>query len=72
MVTEAEESAYIRQSEKKLRGYREFPNGRDFRCFKERDRTDLGELFEKRFDDNFPDAPGSPAWWEKKFKDKRR
>lgn len=72
MVTLAEEADFERKAEKSLRSYREFPNGRDFRCFKERDRSDMGEGFEKRFDETFPNAPGSPGWWRKKFKGKRK
>ena len=54
-----------------LRGQRELPNGRDFRCFTERFRTDTDEEFEKRYNDTFPGAPGSPEWWEKKFGKKK-
>ena len=62
-----EEAAFERKAEKMLKGYQPPPDGRDFRCLKERDRADMGPDFEKRFDDTFPDAPGSSAWFKKKF-----
>jgi hypothetical protein len=72
MVTQAEENAYINQEEKKLKSHREIPSGRDYRCFKERGRADMGNDFEKRFDNTFPDAPGSDDWFRKKFKGKAK
>ena len=64
----AQEQAFERKAEKMLAGYREFPNGRDFRCFRERDRTDKNnDEFNDAFDSVFPDAPGSPGWFEKRF-----
>jgi hypothetical protein len=71
MVTIAEEAKFERNAEKMLKGQRELPAGRDFRAFKGRDRADMGDDFEKRFDDTFPDAPGSSAWFDKKFKGKK-
>lgn len=71
MVTRAEEHQFEKKAESHFKSYREFPNGRDFRCFKERDRSDMGSDFEKRFDAVFSDAPGSPAWWDKKFGKKK-
>ena len=71
MVTLADEAQFEEKAEKMLRGQRELPTGRDFRCFMERGRTDMGQDFEKRFDNTFPDAPGSDAWFKKKFKGKK-
>ena len=53
-----EEAAFDKKAEKMLSGYREFPNGRDFRCFKGRERTDFTDDFRTRYDETFPDAPG--------------
>jgi hypothetical protein len=33
-------------------------------CLKDED-----DQFRSRFDRTFPDAPGSPGWWEWKFRD---
>ena len=66
-----EEAAFDKKAEKMLSGYREFPNGRDFRCFKGRDRTDFTDDFRTRYDETFPDAPGSPGWFKKKFGNKK-
>ena len=67
-MTPHEEAVFEKKAEKMLSGYREFPNGRDFRCFKERDRTDLNsEEFNETYDRVFPCAPGSPEWFERRF-----
>lgn len=66
-----EEAQFEKQAEKNLKSQRELPSGRDFRCFTERGRNDFTEDFRKRFDDTFPNAPGSDAWIKKKFKDKK-
>lgn len=71
MVTKAQEFISEQAAEKRLRSQRELPNGRDFKCFKQRERTDFGPEFEKRFYDTFPDAPGSKAWFDKKFRGRK-
>jgi hypothetical protein len=71
MVTLAEEAKFEKKAEKSLKSHPELPNGRDFRCFMERGRSDMGQDFENRFDNTFPDAPGSDAWFKKKFKGKK-
>ena len=63
-----EEKAFESRAEKMLASHRELPTGRDFRSFYERFRTDTTEDFRKRYDDTFPDAPGSPRWFDAKFK----
>lgn len=57
-MNEAQERAFEVKAEAMLRGQRELPVGRDFRCFKERGRTDTTDDFRKRWDETFPDAPG--------------
>jgi len=66
-MTPHEEAVFENKAEKMLRGQRELPTGRDFRCFTERFRNDLGEDFEKNYHRTFPGTPGSPEWWERKF-----
>lgn len=59
MVDKYTEAVFERKAEKMLRGQRELPNGRDFRCWTERFRSDtLNDDFDQRYDDTFPDAPG--------------
>lgn len=60
------ESVFERKSEKMLAGHRGLQDGRDFRwnVFRFRDED---QHFRDRFNDTFPDAPGSPEWWEQKF-----
>lgn len=59
-MTPQEEATFERKAEKMLRGQRELPTGRDYRCFTERFRLDINNLeFDKRFDRTFPGAPGS-------------
>jgi len=65
MKSEAEFEA---KAEKMLAGYRSFPNGRDYRCFRERDRMDVNNSeFNSNYDTIFPDSPGSPAWFDRRF-----
>jgi hypothetical protein len=71
LVTQADETKFEREAEKNLRSHRELPNGRDFRCFTQRERTDLTDDFKKRYDDTFPGSPGSKEWWDAKFKGKK-
>ncbi len=67
-MTPQQEVAFEKSAEKMLAGHRMPPNGRDFRCFKERQRTDINNAdFDSRFDNTFPDAPGSPGWLDKRF-----
>jgi hypothetical protein len=66
-MTPAQERAFKVKAEKMLKGHRMFPNGRDFRCFTERFRADNNEDFREKYDETFPDAPGSPGWFDKKF-----
>ncbi len=64
----SEERAFEAKAERELSGYRSPPDGRDFRAFKERDRTDINnEEFDAKFDNTFPDAPGGPQWVAKQF-----
>jgi len=65
-MTPQQEAVFERKSEKMLAGHRGLQNGRDFRwnCFRFRDED---QAFKDRFDDTFPDAPGSEKWFEKKF-----
>jgi len=67
-----QEAQFERNAEKMLRGQRELPAKRDFRCFTGRERTDLTEDFRIRFDNTFPGAPGSKEWIAKKFKGNRK
>jgi len=69
-MTEAQERAFEAKAEREFQGHRGLQNGRDFRwnCFRFRQEDDD---FRKRYDDTFPDAPGSPEWFEKKFGKKR-
>jgi hypothetical protein len=62
------EAAFERKAEQHFKGHRGLLPGRDFRwnCFRFRDEDDQ---FRSRFDRTFPDAPGSPGWWEWKFRD---
>lgn len=66
-----QEAEFERKAEKMLKGHRLPPPGRDYRCFHERERSDTTEDFRQRFDNTFPDAPGSPQWMEKKFGKKK-
>jgi len=67
-LTEAEEARFEKKAEAMLRGQRELPAGRDFRCFTERYRLDvLNGEFDKRYDETFPGAPGSKEWFDRKF-----
>jgi len=65
-MTREEEARFEAKAEKHFRGQRELPPGRDFRwnVFRFRDED---ETFRKRFDQTFPDAPGSEKWFERKF-----
>ena len=65
-MTPQQEAAFERKAEKHFQGHRGLIDGRDYRwnCFRFRDEDDE---FRSRFDDTFPDAPGSPGWFEKKF-----
>ncbi len=69
-MTPAEEARFERQVEKEFRSHRELPNGRDFRWntyrFLDQGGNDI-DRFRDNFDETFPDAPGSPGWFEKKF-----
>lgn len=65
-MTEAEERAFEVKAEKMLKGHKQCPAGRDFRAFVFRFR-DEDEGFKKRYDDTFPDSPGSEKWWKKRF-----
>lgn len=70
-MTPSEERAFETKAEKMLKGHRELPNGRDFRCFVERYRSDIqNNDFNERFDKTFSDAPGGPDWFSNKFCDK--
>ena len=66
------EVEFEKKAERMLAGQRELPAGRDFRCFTERFRLDVnnGE-FDKRYDETFPGAPGSKAWFDRKFRGKQ-
>ncbi len=61
-----EEAAFEKRAEKHFQGHRGLLPGRDFRwnCFRFRDED---KEFRKKFDDTFPEAPGSEKWWERKF-----
>lgn len=65
-MTPEEEVAFEIKAKKMLRGQRELPCGRDFRCFIFRFR-DEDEGFEKRYYDTFPGSPGTNEWWGKRF-----
>jgi len=66
-LTREQDAAFEKQVDKEMRSQRIFPNGRDFRCFSERFRTDTTETFRDKFDKTFPAAPGSPEWFDQKF-----
>lgn len=59
-MTEHEEREFETKAEKDLAGYRIFPNGRDYRSFKQRyiTRKDR-DNFRANFDLVFPNAPGA-------------
>lgn len=65
-MTPQQEAVIERKIEKHFQGHRELLPGRDYRfnVFRFRDEDDK---FRARFDKVFPDAPGSPEWFEKKF-----
>ena len=66
-MTPQEEAATERKIEQMLKGHRQAPDGRDYRAFRYRfepPATDPG--FSKRYDETFPDAPGSVGWWAKR------
>jgi len=65
-VDRHEEAVFEAKAEKHFRGHRGLQNGRDFRwnVFRFRDED---QAFKGRFDDTFPDAPGSEKWFDKKF-----
>ena len=65
-----EEAEFERKAEKMLRGHRGSPLGRDFRAFRYRyDVSPRDPEFVRRYDQTFPDAPGSPSWWARKFRE---
>lgn len=70
-LTAAEDAAFEKQADKEMRSHRVFPNGRDFRCFNERFRTDNTGSFRDKYDDTFPASPGSPEWFDQKFGEKK-
>ena len=54
------EAEFERKAERMLAGYRMFPNGRDYRCFKQRSITrEERRRYRDRFDAIFPNAPGA-------------
>ncbi len=63
---EWEERQFEAKAEREFKGQRELLPGRDFRynVFRFRDEDDT---FRQRYDETFPDAPGSPQWWARKF-----
>ncbi len=65
-MTPLQEHNFEKAAERELNGHRGLQNGRDFRwnVFRFRDED---QAFKDRFDDTFPDAPGSEKWFEKKF-----
>lgn len=65
-MTPEQEAAFEKKAEKMLAGHRMFPNGRDFRCFSERFQQRSEEINEK-FDNTFPEAPGSPDSFDSKY-----
>jgi len=67
-VNKAEEAAFERKADAHFRGHRGSPLGRDFRSFRYRfDAPTNDPDFKSRFDRTFPDAPGSPNWFQGKF-----
>lgn len=63
-----EEAVFEKKAEQHFKGHRGLQDGRDFRWNVERFRTDVNnDEFDRRFDETFPGAPGSPEWWENKF-----
>uniref|UniRef100_A0A6M3IGP5 Uncharacterized protein n=1 Tax=viral metagenome TaxID=1070528 RepID=A0A6M3IGP5_9ZZZZ len=62
------EAIFEKKAERMLRGQRELQSGRDYRAFYERYRTDVNnDDFDRNFDEVYPDAPGSKAWFDRKF-----
>lgn len=77
-MTAAEEKTFDAKAENHFRRQREIPKGRDYRWDtyrfdqvghrggRPRDRID------QNFHTVFPGSPGSPAWFDKKFAQKRK
>lgn len=62
------EAEFERRAEKHFQGHRGLLNGRDYRWNVFRWITDEErDAYRENFDNTFPDAPGSPGWFEKKF-----
>lgn len=69
-ITPAEERAFEEKAERMLGGHRGLIDGRDYRWNVMRFRdSELGHAdgFHKKFDETFPWAPGSPAWFQAHF-----
>jgi len=64
-MTPEQERQFEIKAEKMLQGHRQAPSGRDYRAFMFRFR-DEDDDFDERYNNTFPDAPGSPAWWARK------
>lgn len=65
-LSAAEDIAFERQADKEMRSHRPAPKGRNvfswvMRFLNNKDYRD-------RFDDTFSESPGSPEWFDKKFK----
>ena len=65
-MTPQQETNFERKAEQHFQGHRGLLPGRDFRwnVFHLRDEDNE---FRSRYDETFPDTPGSPGWFEKKF-----
>jgi hypothetical protein len=65
MVTRLEEAQFERKAEADLQGHRQAPDGRNVFAFRMRDLDNLN--YRERFSRTFPDAPGEPWWFQKRF-----
>ena len=63
-----EEAAFEKKAEKMLAGHRMPPDGRNIFAFRMRSLDNSN--YRENFDNTFPDAPGSPGWFEKRFAEK--
>lgn len=67
-MTPQQEAEFEKKAERHFREQRELLPGRDFRWNTERFRSDVGNhSFDRNYDRTFPDSPGSPGWWDRKF-----
>ena len=71
-IAPAEERAFEEKAERMLAGHRGLIDGRDYRWNVMRYRdSELGHAtgFHEKFDETFPEAPGSPGWFKSQFCD---